>query len=316
MDWRVGLFGLVWALGLGPASLVMAQEAPPTLIIQSGMFWQHPGVGLGIDPAGNLYVADDTAGGFLVYDPLVTTFSKWAGRGTSFPPFGNLVDIAFTRFGDFFVLSSNGVEHFDALRNRLAVFGSPGTGPGQLQSATAAATDWHGNVYVADGPTARVQKFSPGGTFLQEWRLTGGPSAPAAVGVDVGAGGKVFILDGTNHRIQVFSASGSLMHQWGGFGSEPGQMNGPEGVTIDESGGVYVAERGSRRVQKFLPDGTLLSTWTLAAAPPTDICVGPRGRIYVVGTGSSGNNGFIYGYQYAATPVFQTSWGRIKHRYR
>ncbi len=294
------------------AGVACAQESPPFVFVSSGIAGSHPGVTVGADPSGTLMVGDDGSGSFVVYDPLITTFSLWGGRGTPQGPFGNLRDIAFTRSGDFFVLESAQVRHFDSARNQLSIFGSSGSEPGQFVSPSAVATDDLGNAYVADAPTGRIQKFSSEGLWLQQWIVPG--TIPLGVAVD--HFGRVFFSDGAGDRIWSFSASGALLHVWGGTGSEPGQFNIPTAVSIDDAGNVYVLDSINRRIEKFLIDGTVVAiiSWSIGSAA-LDMVAAPRGRIYVVGN-SGGSNGFIQGLQYLATPNIATSWGRVKALYR
>ena len=56
----------------------------------------------------------------------------------------------------------------------LAQWGSGGSGPGQFSGAQGVATDAAGNVYVADGYNARIQKFTNTGVFITQWGSPGG----------------------------------------------------------------------------------------------------------------------------------------------
>jgi len=309
------------ALALFSSGVVEAQEElfPPQFAF-AYVYGRHPGAGIGLDPAGNVWVADDLAGLFFVLDPYLVTSSTWAGVGTPVGAFLNPVDIAFASTGDFFVLESSRVRRFDAARNPLGTFGSAGSGPGQFLSPTHIVCDTQGNVYVSDGPAGRVQKFNSTGALLQEWDLPVGPQTPSAAGVFVDAANRVFVTDAGNRKVVVFSSSGSVLTSWGETGSGPGQLLAPGAIAVDAVGIVYVADLATLRVQKFLIGGTPLTYWrpSLSSSPPSDIATGPLGRIYVDGHGSGGPPPYawIQGLQYEATLTRTASWGAVKRLYR
>ena len=71
------------------------------------------------------------------------------------------------------------------------------------------------------------------------------------------------LLIGYNHRIQKFTPNGRFVAQFGTFGSGPGQLNRPCGITIDTAGTglVYVSEAGNDRVSVFTSDGVFVSSF-------------------------------------------------------
>ncbi len=94
-------------------------------------------------------------------------------------------------------------------------------GDGQLLGKPAAiAVDQSGNFYVADSGNARIQKFSPDGTFLWKFGSPGtgegqfglSPYGLGPQGIAVDAAGRIYVADTENKRIVVFgqAASASL----------------------------------------------------------------------------------------------------------
>ena len=81
------------------------------------------------------------------------------------------------------------------------VWGSSGSGAGELATPTGLDTDAYDNVYVADYDNNRVQKFSPDGELLLTW---GGFNGPKDVAVDSG-NGFVYVADEKNHQIKKFT---------------------------------------------------------------------------------------------------------------
>jgi phage tail-like protein len=78
------------------------------------------------------------------------------------------------------------------------------------------------------------------------------------------------------------------VHCFGGAGSNPGQLDRPEGIAI-AAGHLFVCDNGNRRVQVvLLPHGVVSGIWR---APidwqPTDVAVDSRFRVHVVDPANS-----------------------------
>jgi tripartite motif-containing protein 71 len=175
--------------------------------------------------------------------------------------------------------------------------GVSGTGDGQFQNPSDVAVDISGNVYVADGSSHRIQKFTSSGAFLGWWGNDGvntgwhGPGSGVTgvwgtgdgqfqgpYGVTADASGNVYVADYGNNRIQKFTSSGTFLG-WLGYdgvntgwhepgsgmtgvsGSGDGQFSYPYRVAVDTSGNVYVTEARNNRLQKFTSSGALLGWW-------------------------------------------------------
>jgi hypothetical protein len=150
----------------------------------------------------------------------------------------------------------------------VRMWGSAGSGNGQLSSPHSVTVDVVGNVIVADTANHRIQKFSPTGVYLTSWGGFGSGDGqfnePAGVAVDnpwSAITNDVYVADTGNHRIQRFTSNGVLVAKWGSFGSGSGQFNRPVAVALDEVGNIYVVDNLNHRIQKFSNSGGFIATW-------------------------------------------------------
>jgi DNA-binding beta-propeller fold protein YncE len=139
-----------------------------------------------------------------------------------------------------------------------AWFGSPGRGRAQFEYPRALDIDPRdGTVLVVDRQ-ARVQRFSPDGRYLAEWRMPekdlGKPT-----GLGIGPDGRVWVADTHYHRIVCWSPEGQELLRFGSYGEGPGQFIYPCDAEVGPDGNVWVCEFGGNdRVQVFRPDGTFV----------------------------------------------------------
>jgi uncharacterized protein (TIGR03663 family) len=182
----------------------------------------------------------------------------------------------------------------------LAVWGSPGAGPGQFVNPKGVAVSRDGQrIYVVDSGNARIQILSAAGQFQNQF---GGPGkGPGQLdrdfgggpcgGIAVGANGRIFVTDTWNHRILVFDQNGSSVGTWSQAG--PGEFFfGPRGVAVAPDGRVFVADTGNKRLVVFTGEGKFLNTiGGEGAGPgqfiePVGVAISQDGEIYVADVGN------------------------------
>ena len=78
-------------------------------------------------------------------------------------------------------------------------------------------------------------------------------------GIAVREGGGVVVAESAAHCVSIISTSGEKT-SFGTRGSDPGQMNWPEGVAIDSRGDILVCDRNNHRIQQFSPTGEHLQS--------------------------------------------------------
>jgi len=241
--------------------------------------------GVGVDAAGNVYIAD--------------TLNS---RVRELAPGGNI-----------FNLAGNG---------NASYFGDGGPAyRGSINHPEGVAIDSAGNVYIADTVDNVVRKVSRGAiTTVAGFGPAGfsgdGGSAtsarldhPAAVAVD--NAGNVFVADTGNNRVRKIDLLGTITTVAGNgdttFGGDGGPAIGaslscPRGVAVDTAGNLYIADTGHNRIRKVTADGAIATIagngaccysgdgGSAAAAQlnaPSGLWVEGRGSVYVA---DSGNN--------------------------
>jgi len=123
------------------------------------------------------------------------------------------------------------------------------------------------NLFITDGRSHKVKKFSRDGKLLSSWGTYGSGQGEldSPWGVTLDSQGFVYIADFKNHRVQKFTADGEFVAQFGSHGDGPGQMNYPVDVTVDPEGDVYVCDWSDNgweqgKVHIFDKDGTYITS--------------------------------------------------------
>src|SRR5437867_3417137 len=153
--------------------------------------------------------------------------------------------------------SSNDAPMESKLFSRVKVIGTRGGGLGEFNKPRSLAVDAQDNLYVVD-MTGRVQKFSPGGTFLAFWQMPetdkGKPKGMCRDGK-----GNLVVLEPHYSRVNHFTPEGKLVAQWGAHGTNAGELAFPRSVMVNSHGEIFVSEYGlTERVQQFSAGGKKL----------------------------------------------------------
>ena len=120
--------------------------------------------------------------------PTPATTASWSTPrpGACSPTFGKNLDppagIATDATGHVWVADTghDRVVEFSPVGRMLAIFGSPGSGRGQLDQPVALAVTPFGDVWVADQGNSRVEEFSASGRYRTSFAVP----TPAGVGLD------------------------------------------------------------------------------------------------------------------------------------
>lgn len=233
-------------------------------------------IGLDVDAAGNLYVADIGAKAILVYAPDRRFLRRIGGEAW----FARLTSVSVDPAGRrVYAVDLGGVgtelhrvRVFDAQSGaHLMDIGKRGSGPGEFNLPRDLAIGQDGRLYVVDGGNFRVVVFDGTGNYLHSFGSVGKQygqfARPKEIAID--RDGNVYVVDTAFGNFQVFNAQGELL-MFVGDRSErdaPAKYMLPSGIAVDEDGRVYVVDQWFRKIDIFRPAGLAAGSGHLARAP-------------------------------------------------
>lgn len=219
-------------------------------------------LGLDIDAAGTLYVADASAKTIFAFDKDGKFLRKIAGPKF----FDRLSSVTVDPEGErIYVVDIGGVTSelhrvrvFDARNGKhLYDIGKRGSGPGELNLPRDLAIGKNGQLYVVDGGNFRVQVFDRNGKYLSSFgtvgKQLGNFARPKEIATD--RDGNVYVADAAFGNFQIFNAEGELL-MFIGERSEtegPGKYMLPAGITVDQDGRIYFVDQWFRKIDIFRP---------------------------------------------------------------
>jgi sugar lactone lactonase YvrE len=206
-------------------------------------------MGLAVDAAGNLYIADSHNHRVRVVTAATGVIATVAGTGAA------------GFFGD----------------------GGPAKAA-MLDLPTALALDSAGNVYVADTDNHRIRRIAAAtgtiatvaGNGVEGFAGDAGPATAASIdspsGLAVDAAGNLYLADTHNGRVRTVKAATGAISTVAGVGSVGGNVQEfggdagpataagmalPRGLTLDAAGNLYVADSANHRIRRISAAGTI-----------------------------------------------------------
>lgn len=187
-------------------------------------------------------------------------------------------------------------SHGDEVSYRFS-FAAGTVAPDRLERPLGLAVDRQGNVVLADGGMARIQRRTAGGELLAQWSSfttsKGAERLIAPRGVAVDTAGNIAVTDAQRKTVRVFSPQGLLLRSFGSEGTADGDFLRPVGIAVDGQNNLYVVDEEASRVQKFRADGAfVLKLGGLGGGQgqlrlPTGIAVDGDGSLYIADTGNN-----------------------------
>ncbi len=219
-------------------------------------------LGLDVDRAGTLYVADTTLKAVMVYDRDGKFLRKIGDKGV----FDRISSVTVDPRGDrLYAVDIGGI---DSEKHRVRVFdahsgkhlfdiGKRGKGPGEFNLPRDLAVGRDGQLYVVDGGNFRVQVFDASGRYLQTFggvgKQLGNFARPKEIATD--AEGNVYVVDTAFGNFQIFNPDGDLLLFIGSRSEQdgPAKYMLPSGIYVDEDGRIYMVDQWFRKVDVFRP---------------------------------------------------------------
>lgn len=219
-------------------------------------------VGLDVDAAGNLYVADVSARHIVVYDAEGKFVRKLGGEKW----FQRLASVTVDPAGErVYAVDIGGVssdQHtvrvFDGKTGEhLMDIGKRGTGPGEFNLPRDLAIGKDGRLYVVDGGNFRVVVFDRDGNYLKSFGRVGRQPGQFARPKEIAADpqGNLYVVDAAFGNFQIFSPEGELLLFIGSRSEKdaPAKYMLPSGIAVDEDGRVYMVDQWFRKIDVFRP---------------------------------------------------------------
>jgi|HubBroStandDraft_1064217.scaffolds.fasta_scaffold00061_38 sugar lactone lactonase YvrE len=246
----------------------------PAEIIGAGVTFNGP-TSLGVDPHGNLYIADTGSNAIMEFplegNAYVTdnTVPNFLGRPGAVAVDGN---------GDVFVADvfRNAVKEFPAAGNYLTV-NAIGSGFGE---PIALAADAAGNVFVVDAGDDTIKEvLAAGGYATVQTIASVEPAFGNAVGIAVDAAGNLFVANGSAQGITEYLAEDGYAQTktiGAGFGTF-------SGIAVDRADNLFVIGNG---VQELPAAGGYSTITTIMPVgnpfdAPTALAVDGSGDIFL-----------------------------------
>ena len=226
--------------------------------------------------------------------------------------------VGFTKFGDDKDLIETRTEPISPPSYRSS-FGTAGAGAGQLNAPSGTAVDSAGNVWVADSGNARVDEFSPSGTFLKAfgWGVANGKaeaqtctSSCQAGLAGSGAGqldaasdiavaqGHIWVVDNAVKRVDEFSSAGV-------YERALTTASRPVAIAVDSAGNLWTSSEGFGIVEEFsATSGERLQSFYAAYEGISGLAVDAQGNVWV-----ATNHARIDEYSSSGTLEMTVGWG-------
>lgn len=204
-------------------------------------------LGIDVDQAGNVYVADSEKAAVVVFNSQGEKLREMRVMGPRYVRYKD---------GRLYVLGKGTLYVLDEQGNAIGEYGTFGRGDDQLSYPGGLAIDDDANVYIADTNNYRIVALDA--DFNHLWNY-GTPtdtraehakrSLAAPIGIDLGADGNLYVVDSLNSYIRVFDTKGaSISGPLGEYGSKENQFYYPLGISHMGAGLFAVTDRFNNRV--------------------------------------------------------------------
>jgi streptogramin lyase len=211
-------------------------------------------LGIAVDAQGNIYVAAWGSCRVEKLSPMGTllqTFEQLPVADCDDSALAGPTGIAVDGQGNVYVTRSHAsadLTKFSPGGQILLHLGSSGSAPGQFDEPRQVAVNGQGVIAIADGANARVQLFSPDGTFLAARTGDKDIQFSFPVGVAFDRNGTLYVSEHRGGFVFKLAPDGTSLARFGGGITFAGE------VAVDSEGNIYLNTESARFV-KFSPTG-------------------------------------------------------------
>jgi tripartite motif-containing protein 71 len=162
-------------------------------------------------------------------------------------------------------------------------WGSRGDGPGQFVHPVAIASDSESIIYIADGGSGFIHKFSASGEPRLSFQDDRFNLHLADIAVD--AGGAMYAADGSHGMVVIFFPEGKHHRQL--RAGLPALTRDSMHIAVDSEGSIYVTAKRPFGVRRYSRALRLIGSWGgtrasgAAVENPSGLAVAPDGLVYV-----------------------------------
>gem|GEM_PF-1893294 len=148
--------------------------------------------------------------------------------------------------------------------------GSVGDAPGDFKEPLALWVDAQDRAYVCDAiASPAVKVFGPDRGFLFGFGAHDVAREDLSLpsGIVTVSDGSIWVEDRLRQVIKQYDPQGNLLTMIGGWGTAPGELRYPAGLTVDGKGRLFVAENGGNRFQIYSVSADSASSASAGSAP-------------------------------------------------
>ncbi len=277
-------------------TLPALRKLPVGLVL--GQFGSEPGAfnqpaGLTIDSQGNLYVTEIGNHRLQKFDPDGNVLAQVGGKGESNGRFDEPWGVATDAEGNVYVADTfnHRIQKFDADLNFLRAWGRPASSlddpePDAFWGPCDLAIDADANVWITDGGTGRVLKYSADGRLIEAFGGHGDTpgSFIEPTSIEIAPAGDIFVADGGNRRVQRFDALFNFLAEYPVPGWLYVDSVAKPYIALLPDGGLILSDPTQDKLIRLDAEGTAVATLDAEDAPltlPRGVAFDSRGYVYV-----------------------------------
>lgn len=281
---------------LTPPELPALQTLPVSLTL--GQFGSEQGAfnepaGLTVDAQGNLYVTEIVNHRLQKFDPDGNVLAQVGGTGDGNGQFNEPWGVATDADANVYVADTfnHRIQVFDSDLNFLRAWGRPASSlddpePDAFWGPRDVAIDADGNVWITDGGTGRVLKYSADGQLIEAFGGLG--DAPGSfiepTSIEIAPGGDIFVADTANRRVQRFDADFAFVAEYPVPGWLYEDSVAKPYIALLPDGGLILSDPTQNVLFRLDAAGAPIATLDAEDTPlalPRGVAFDSRGYVYV-----------------------------------